>query len=51
MQNVIPKSHKSAKLVVFAIRTPIMRAKKLVRLDFFLIAELVYPKACSKIGY
>ena len=29
MQNVIPKSHKSANLVVFAIRTPIMRAKKI----------------------
>ena len=35
MQNVIPKSHKSANLVVFAIITPKMRAKKIGEIGLF----------------
>ena len=48
MQNVIPKSHKSANLVVFAIRTPIMRAKKIGEIGLFSNCRTCVPKSLLK---
>ena len=47
MQNVIPKSHKSAKLVVFAIRTPIMRVK-IGEIGLFSNCRTCVPKSLLK---
>ena len=48
MQNVIPKSHKLAKLVVFAIRTPIIRAKKIGEIGLFSSCKNCAPKSLLK---
>ena len=48
MQNVIPKSHKSAKPVVFAIKTPIMRAKKIGEIGLISNCRTCVPKSLLK---
>ncbi len=48
MQNVIPKSHKSANLVVFAIRTPMMSAKKIGEIGLFSNCKTCVPKNLLK---
>ena len=48
MQNVIPKSHKSANLVVLAIRIPVMRAKKIGEIGLFSNCKTCVPKILLK---
>ena len=48
MQNVFPKSHKSANFVVFAIRKPKIRAKKIGEIGLLSNCKTCVPKSLLK---